>query len=160
MAFYDDQIDGRNNLSRIFIEPPDEANLSCEETDDEVPAKICETKCEVVLRSGRRLKCDKPKPSRNSKNEVVSQRTKKDCDSKMNRSSSKLVVKRNSKCDIREARIRPRRKAVVIQNSKCDKPSLTKQKRTKSNCDKTDAQDVPSQNPSDNKPENEKGKHD
>lgn len=77
LAYYDDQIDEENNLLRIFIEPPDEANTSCEESDDEVPATITTSNCEIVLRNGKRYK------SYDSKSEVIPKQFEKTSDIKI-----------------------------------------------------------------------------
>lgn len=54
-SIFADSNGSQSNLSRIFIEPPDESDTSCEESDGEAPV-IAFEKCEIVLRSGRRYK--------------------------------------------------------------------------------------------------------
>ncbi len=54
----DRSLRSRDKLSRIFIEPPvDEPNPTCEDSDDDVSQLNLD--CEVVLRSGKRLKIDR-----------------------------------------------------------------------------------------------------
>lgn len=52
----DRSLRSRDKLSRIFIEPPDESTLTCEDSDDDMSQTKLNLDCEVVLRNGKRLK--------------------------------------------------------------------------------------------------------
>lgn len=150
MAYYDYQIDGYKNISRIFIESPDEDNISDIYEDliaapsDEslIAAPICAAPCEVLLRNGKRLN----KPSCDIISNTT-KRIKKDCDNKTS-SSSELVVKRNSKCDKSVTKTCNRRKANATQKVK-SKPDCQRQVKT-----------VSKKVVNSDEPENTKGKHD
>lgn len=128
LAYYVDEIEEGNDLSRIFIEPPDEANTSCEESDDEIPPNISITNCEVVLRNGKRYKTD------DTKSEVIPKQLKKSSDNKVKKSSQsyKTVISNKLKCDKRATNTRPKRKLVAKHKNNCD--DLEKVKLA--NCDK------------------------
>lgn len=128
LAYYDNQIDRENNLSCIFIEPPDDGNTSSDDTDNELPATVSVTKCEVVLRSGKRYQsqkvCDFKKNSLQLENgsDVQKQsRLKNVCDqnrvtnsdnrSKKTSDNRKSVITSQKKCSQNEASsARPKRK--------------------------------------------------
>lgn len=56
-------------MSRIFIEPPDEASTSCEESDEDSTPAVSFEGCEIVLRNGKRFKTH-PKPQQMVKNDA------------------------------------------------------------------------------------------
>lgn len=178
MAYYNDQqFADCNNLTRIFIEPPDEASVSCEETDDEVPTAISSTNCEIVLRSGKRLNADTP--NYDSQCELKSNQKKQDCDKKATHPRCKivatrnlkcdnrqLVATRNSKCDTGQNKNRPRRKLEATPNIKCDDHGNNRQKpifrkrKCSSKCANNNEEVPPNQSCSEDGPENVKGKFD
>lgn len=109
LEYYDDQID-ENHLSRIFIEPPDEGNTSCEESDDEVPVTVSNANSEVVLRSGKRLIFEKHSDvSSKCLQKVSDNKTKKICD-------KKSMITNGSKSDKHAVKTRPRRKLISKRN--------------------------------------------
>lgn len=52
---YNRSLRSGDKLSRLFIEPPDETALSCEESDEDISSPKLNVNCELVLRSGKRL---------------------------------------------------------------------------------------------------------
>lgn len=126
LAYYDDQIDEENNLLRIFIEPPDEANTSCEESDDEVPATITTSNCEIVLRNGKRYK------SNDSKSEVIPKQFKKTSGIKIKKNSRGSKPITTNECDEQRSKnIRPklvakRKKSSGVSVCSVDEPENVK----------------------------------
>lgn len=55
----DRSLSSRHKLSRIFIEPPDESTSTYEDSDDDLYQTKLNVNCEVILRSGKRLKPDR-----------------------------------------------------------------------------------------------------
>lgn len=144
LAYYDDQKE-ENDLSRIFIEPPDEANTSCEESDDEeVPANISQTNCEVVLRNGKRLISEKLS---DFDGDASSKRFKKDNDNKSAKKpkNSRSMITNASK-KRHELAVKTRRKQIAQRNLKSlktkgvppirsrSKPENKEGKRDRQNC--------------------------
>ncbi|KAJ6639409.1 PiggyBac transposable element-derived protein 2, partial [Pseudolycoriella hygida] len=119
LAYYDDQID-ENHLTRIFIEPPDEDDQICEESDEELSATVSKSKCEVVLRSGKRLISQKFDKFDNIS--VSSKRFKKEKYNKIEKKvkdSPSMITKavKSNKAAIKKC---PRRKVVPQQNLKSE----------------------------------------
>lgn len=52
----DRSLRSRDKCARIFIEPPDEDSLSCEDSDEDTPSTKLNVNCELILRNGKRLK--------------------------------------------------------------------------------------------------------
>lgn len=123
----EDRIDTRKNFSRIFIEPPDEANTSCEESDDDVPVNIFSSNCEIVLRNGKRLGSEKLNC------EKTSIPIDPDCDNEKLPTKRKRMPKANS--DNNSVKDRPKPKRV--------KPNNDDKRMPKANSDNKSVKDRP-----------------